>query len=216
MVAAWAFRSYRRWRRGPRKRATADERLPGIVNRVLGRFTKGARTSMTTRRLMIAAIVLIVGGSLAAFVSVDLAGPAVGAFILGVIAIILAILRRPREAKARLVASLASFGTDWGDQIGPGPGQTGPTIPVDAAGPRIMRAYAGKNDFEIRTRRIADAAALAQRGFFPTSETFVAARWRTIDWLVGILLLLVAFIIGLFALVYMSNNKPGGVATVVY
>ncbi len=79
-----------------------------------------------------------------------------------------------------------------------------------------MRAYAGANDFEIRTRRAADTAALAQRGFVPVGESFVEARWRTVDWLGALVFLVLIFVVGIFILIYMASNRPGGTLTVTY
>ena len=62
----------------------------------------------------------------------------------------------------------------------------------------------------------ADAQALAQRGYLPTSESFVEGRWRGIDWLGAIIFAILFFLIGLVIIFYMATNKPGGVATVHY
>jgi hypothetical protein len=136
---------------------------------------------------------------------------AIFTFLFAFVAIVVAILVRPRERRARLVASLAGFGSDWGPEIGPAPGEVGPIIPTDQHPAKIMRAYPGQNEFEIRTRRAADQAALALRGYVPIGESFIEARWRTVDWL-GALFFLAFLII----VIYMAGNRPGGTMTVTY
>ncbi len=141
---------------------------------------------------------------------------AIATFLFAFVAIVAAILLRPRERRARLVRSLAAFGSDWGPGIGPAPEEVGPIIPVDQVPGKLMRAYSGANDFEIQTRRTADQAALAQRGYAAVGESFVEARWRTGDWLGALVFLIFLFLIGIFILIYMASNRPGGTLTVTY
>lgn len=141
---------------------------------------------------------------------------AIATFLFAFVAIVAAILVRPRERRARLVHSLAAFGSDWGPGIGPGPGEVGPILPLDQVPGKLMRAYPGSNEFEIHTRRAADQAALAQRGYVPIGESFVDAKWRSADWLGALVFLVLLFIIGIVILIYMASHRPGGTLTVTY
>ena len=141
---------------------------------------------------------------------------AIFTFLFAFVALVVAILARPRERRARFLASLAGFGSDWGSEIGPAPGEGGPIMPTDQHPPKIMRAYPGSNEFEIKTRRAADQAALALRGYVPVGESFVEARWRTVDWLGALFFLAFFIIVGVVILIYMAGNRPGGTMTVTY
>jgi hypothetical protein len=137
-------------------------------------------------------------------------------FLFAFIAIVGALLQRPRERKARLVRSLAAFGSHWGAEIGPPPGQGGPAISGDGDALKLMRAYVGSNEFEYRTRQAADRAALELRGYVPVAESFVDARWRSADWLAALVFLVFVFPVGIVILIYMASNRPGGTLTVTY
>jgi hypothetical protein len=138
------------------------------------------------------------------------------AILVGLIFLVAAVVMRPRDRRARLVAQYAAFGHDWGDGIGPGPDETGSVVSIEQLTRSLHREYAGRSDFEVRTKRAADGAALGSRGYLPVSETFVEGSWRGSQWVLAFLLLAIAIIPGAAALIYMASNKPGGTATVTY
>jgi Ca2+/Na+ antiporter len=166
---------------------------------------------MTARNLFLAAIIAFVVMAIGSRESW-----AFVAFLIGMALLIMAIIRRPREKRERLVASLRDHGSNWGDGIGPSPEETGPVVPLGQVPSTLTRSYSGRSDFDVRTRRAADTAALARRGYFPTSETFIEGRWRGSDWLGAVVFLLLFLIVGLVVLAYMATNRPGGTATVFY
>ncbi len=137
-------------------------------------------------------------------------------FVASPIALIVALLLRPRERRARIAAEYASFGRDWGEGIGPGPDQSGAIAQLSQLGPSLSRRYTGRNEFEIRTKQRADDEALRARGYLPATEVYNEGKWNGGQWVLAFILLLFLLIPGLAALVYMARVKPGGTADVLY
>ena len=104
-------------------------------------------------------------------------------------------------------------GQAWGSGVGPPPGQGGSVIRAEDLPPVLTRTYRGKpNDVEML--RAVDAEALARRGYFPSSQSFVEGQWSGAAWVLAVLACI--FLIGIFMLVYMIAAKPAGTLTVIY
>jgi hypothetical protein len=101
----------------------------------------------------------------------------------------------------------------WGTGVGPAPGRVGEVIPADELPPVLTRTYAGKPD-QLEVLRSADAEALAQRGYFPTSQSYLEGRWSGTAWVLAFAAFI--FVIGIFIFVYMIAAKPAGTLTVIY
>ncbi len=76
----------------------------------------------------------------------------------------------------------------------------------------LSRTYEGTAN-TIRQLREVDAEALAARGYYPTSEAWIAQRRGWATWLVAVLLIFV--LVGLPLVIYYFAN-PTGVLTVTY
>ena len=100
----------------------------------------------------------------------------------------------------------------WGAGVGPPPGWYGPVIPPQRLPPVLSRTYEGTAN-TIRQLREVDAEALAARGYYPTSEVWIAQRRGWVTWLIAVLLILV--LVGLLIVIYYFAN-PTGVLTVTY
>lgn len=87
----------------------------------------------------------------------------------------------------------------WGAGVGPPPGWSGPVIPPERLPGVMVRTYEGAAH-TVRARFRADAAAMAARGYRPTSEAVVPLIRPPRDW--GIALALVLVGIGILLLAY--------------
>ncbi len=136
-------------------------------------------------------------------------------FLASAIALVLGILARAAEQRATARARLEIAGDDWGLSIGPVLGEAGALITPDRFPPSLARSYRGRSRDWIERVRKRDAELLAQRGYFPTAESFIAGAWRGRDWLAALLIVLL-FGLGLLVLAYMLVVRPGGTLTVFY
>ncbi len=101
----------------------------------------------------------------------------------------------------------------WGAGVGPEPGRIGPVIPPDQLPPVLTRTYHGRPG-DVELLREADADALAQRGYYPTSQNYVPGYWSLSAWVFAFIALI--FLIGIVILAYMIATKPAGDLTVIY
>ena len=101
----------------------------------------------------------------------------------------------------------------WGAGVGPSPGQAGSVIPPESLPPVLTRTYKGRPN-EVEILRAVDAEALARRGYYPSSQTYLEGTWSGLAWVLAFLALI--FLIGIIILVYMIAAKPAGTLTVIY
>jgi hypothetical protein len=165
-------------------------------------------------------VALIVAGAVSFVLCLMLVG---AEFELGMLLLLAAfvlfaagILYRPRELDGRARAQLATAGLEWGDGIGPVPGEFGPSIPIAGLPVALNRVYRGRSKDYLEQLRATDANLLAARGYVPTSSQYLEGRWRGIDWIAAIALLLLFFIVGIVAIIYLLATKPTGTLTVTY
>lgn len=85
---------------------------------------------------------------------------------------------------------------------------------VAAAPGTIIRTYRGKQQVDAVAAMRADAAALAQHGYFPTSQSWAQGQWGCGAFLVALLLCLL--LVGILIFIYMLIVKPDGTLTVTY
>lgn len=83
-----------------------------------------------------------------------------------------------------------------------------------AIGRGIIKTYKGKQHEAIASFQ-ADALAMANNGFFPTSQNWAAGEWSVGAYIVAVLLIFL-FGLGLLILGYMLIVKPEGTLTVTY
>ena len=166
---------------------------------------------------------LILAGGGAGFV-LAFAASAMGAYnaalvllFLGFVAVVVAILYRPREVRTAEDARVFDgAGVGWGTGIGPVPGEMGTMTPAEQLPYALTRVYRARSRNQLERLRLTDGGLLAGRGYVPTSSQYLDGQWRGVDWAVGVLMLLIALIVGVVALVYMAFNKPTGTLTVTY
>lgn len=101
----------------------------------------------------------------------------------------------------------------WGAGVGPAPGQYGSVIPVEELPPVLTRTYRGKPG-EVELLRTVDAEALAQRGYYPYSQSYVEGSWSGMAWVLAFLAMIL--LVGIIILAYMIAAKPAGTLTVLY
>jgi len=101
----------------------------------------------------------------------------------------------------------------WGAGVGHPPDWYGPVIPPERLPAVLSRTYEGTAN-SIRQLREADAEALAARGYYPTSEVWIAQGRGRIAWLIAVLLVVVLLVGLLVIACYLAN--PTGALTVTY
>lgn len=135
----------------------------------------------------------------------------------GFVALVVAILYRPREIRARDNSRVfGAAGAGWGSGIGPVPGEEGESVPRELLPYSLTRLYRARSRDTLERLRITDSNLLAGRGYVPTSSQYLEGQWRGVDWLAALLMLLLLLIVGIVALIYMALNKPTGTLTVTY
>jgi hypothetical protein len=79
----------------------------------------------------------------------------------------------------------------------------------------IVRVYKGKQQADANPAFAADAAQLANQGYFPSTQSWAQGQWGCGAWLIAALfILLLGF--GLLIIAYMLIVKPAGTLTVTY
>ena len=78
----------------------------------------------------------------------------------------------------------------------------------------IVRTYKAKSQQAAAAVFQADAATLAEQGYFPTSQSWAQGSWGCGAFLLALVLFLV--LIGLLVFIYMLLVKPAGTLTVTY
>jgi hypothetical protein len=73
--------------------------------------------------------------------------------------------------------------------------------------------YKGKQA-EATAEMVIDAEILAEEGYVPVSQQYVAGEWTMAHWIGAFVLLVV--LVGIIVLAYMVANRPPGALTVVY
>ena len=135
----------------------------------------------------------------------------------GSVLVVVAILFRPREIAAADDARLfARAGEGWGAGIGPVPGEIGPVVPPEGMPYALTRSYHARSKETLERLRLTDANLLAPRGYVPTSSQYLEGRWRGVDWFAAIVFLVLFFIVGIIAIIYLIATKPTGTLTVTY
>lgn len=129
--------------------------------------------------------------------------------ILALVVFSIAILRRPKEQAAKRLEDWRASVATWGDGIGPAPGGPPMHIAPAAFPPTLQRSYRSRTEAEARRYRGMDADLLAQRGYYPISESYTPGQWRPVDWLAAVLF-------GLIWVIFLIAIKPAGTITVTY
>ena len=83
-----------------------------------------------------------------------------------------------------------------------------------SARPIIVRTYKARNQDAAARLFEADAARLAQQGYYPVAQSWAQGSWGCGAFLVALLLAVV--LIGILIFIYMLLVKPSGTLTVTY
>ena len=86
--------------------------------------------------------------------------------------------------------------------------------PDDLNRPVIIRTYKGKNQADAVQAFQAEAAVLAKRGYYPTSQSWAQGSYGCGAFLIALLLCIV--LVGILIFIYMLLVKPDGTLTVTY
>jgi hypothetical protein len=78
----------------------------------------------------------------------------------------------------------------------------------------VVKTYKG-SQAEATKRFQADSAEMANRGYFPTSQSWAPGQWRTEQFILAVVFILI-FGLGILMLGYMLIVKPAGILTVTY
>jgi hypothetical protein len=79
---------------------------------------------------------------------------------------------------------------------------------------RFIIRHCKGNETKANARYQADAVKMAERGLFPTSQSWAPGHWSAGQFIVALLLCLI--IIGILVFIYMLVVKPEGTLTVTY
>lgn len=99
----------------------------------------------------------------------------------------------------------------WG---GLGSRALAPAGPSEEWGDFVVRTYGGHTQHDAIARYVADAGALAGRGYVPVGQSWGDGQWDAALFLFALLLSL--FGIGLIVLAYMAIIRPDGTLCVTY
>jgi len=94
------------------------------------------------------------------------------------------------------------------------PRQPPPILPKASKEPIVVKIYKGSSESFTLAAFQADAAKMAQQGYFPISQTWAPGAYGCESFLLAILLCIV--LIGIIVFIYMLIVKPPGTLSVTY